>query len=362
MLVSGIRRASIRFEFSPMQEVLRALRVLSAPRPHAEQMDWVRTARRHSTPAMKRSIKRFTGLLHPAPELFPELFPSAHAASFADELRVLADSDAAFEETLVRRAYGKPLLDRAELSTPALRSALLTRALHDAGARDVRALLDDFCALLEAFFTRCLAARWDDFAERARADAAARERLLTRVGVTAALRTLTRQLTARGTTRKASLQFGGEASAHVELTLGAEDTLALTPSYFIWPYATFVVLRTKRLDVRIAYPLASPSTIRPRAGAFDRLANRYAALGDPIRLQLLDLLGSRDLSTRELAGLTSLSEGGVSRHLSILREAELVSSVRDGYFVLYRPTPLARALLIDAHATWPREAASGRAR
>jgi DNA-binding transcriptional ArsR family regulator len=75
------------------------------------------------------------------------------------------------------------------------------------------------------------------------------------------------------------------------------------------------------------------------------LAQRFAALGDPTRLEMLDLLASRERSTRELAGIVGLTEGGASRHLSILRNAGLVTSVRDGYFVLYHRTELAEQIL-----------------
>ena len=66
-----------------------------------------------------------------------------------------------------------------------------------------------------------------------------------------------------------------------------------------------------------------------------RSVKQFAALSDPTRLEMLQLVRRRALSTRELAGFLGISESGASRHLSILRAADLVTTVRDGYFVLY---------------------------
>jgi DNA-binding transcriptional ArsR family regulator len=119
----------------------------------------------------------------------------------------------------------------------------------------------------------------------------------------------------------------------------------LTPSYFIWPEATFLILRGESVDFRIAYPIPSLSSTRRRLEPWDGAAKRFSALADPTRLHMLELLANRNLSTREFAGMLGLSEGGVSRHLSILRDAELVATERDSYFVLYRRTPLASSVL-----------------
>jgi DNA-binding transcriptional ArsR family regulator len=50
-------------------------------------------------------------------------------------------------------------------------------------------------------------------------------------------------------------------------------------------------------------------------------------------------------STTDLARRTGLSAGGVSQHLTALREAGLVSAHRTGRYVLYARTGVAEALL-----------------
>ena len=54
------------------------------------------------------------------------------------------------------------------------------------------------------------------------------------------------------------------------------------------------------------------------------------ALADPIRRDLLRMLGQRDHTAGELAGAFSVSRPAVSRHLRVLREAGLVRDTSNG--------------------------------
>ncbi len=353
MRLTQIRAAAVRFEFSPLQETLRALHVLADPRHHAHQMGWVRGARRRMSRDLTAELRRFRPLLQPAPELFPELLPAQRRRSFAGELALLGRSPARFRVAVVRRMLARPFLTAAEIAAAA-RPAPLARLVSEASARDPAGsaffeafaaseeqLLRELCAFLHAFFERCLAAHWPELERRARDDADARRRLLQRFGVAGMLRTLTRAFTVGGGRRTASIEYAPpgqstsapDAARTIELTPDA--TIALTPSYFIWPHASLIVLRRETLRIGIAYPLPSPSTMWRPGDARERSVKQFAALADPTRLAMLELLRRRDLSTRELAGFLAISESGASRHLSILRDANLVTSVRDGYFVLY---------------------------
>ncbi|MBV8639626.1 MAG: winged helix-turn-helix transcriptional regulator [Candidatus Eremiobacteraeota bacterium] len=343
MVITGIRSTAIDFVFSPLQETLRAIAVFMEPRRHAQQVGWVREARKHASRATKAEIRRVRFLFQPEPELFASLFPSRRATRFDDELALLERNTQDFERSVVRRFYGKRRVRSNEL-TPQVRTSMRRRVLEETGSRSFSHLHREVCSLIANFFDECLSSQWDDFQRLAMADANARRRLLRRDGVAAMLRTLTPQLGVSGMAREANIRFGDPTPADGERAFDDRATLSLSPSYFIWPHATFVVLRGDGLSVRIAYPLASPESVRPHS-LYKRMAQRFAALGDPTRLEMLNLLGSRPRSTRELAGLVSLTEGGASRHLSILRDAGLVTSVRDGYFVLYRRTQMADELL-----------------
>ena len=77
----------------------------------------------------------------------------------------------------------------------------------------------------------------------------------------------------------------------------------------------------------------------------DSLANTLRALADPTRCKILELLQEDSHSVNDLAQHFSMSRPAVSKHLSTLREAELVTSRRQGRQQIYEmdPAPLAQA-------------------
>ena len=68
-----------------------------------------------------------------------------------------------------------------------------------------------------------------------------------------------------------------------------------------------------------------------------------AAIADPIRRRVLELVRDRELPAGQLADHFEVSRPAVSRHLRVLREAGLVRERREGRLRLYRadPEPLA---------------------
>lgn len=69
----------------------------------------------------------------------------------------------------------------------------------------------------------------------------------------------------------------------------------------------------------------------------------YAAVAEPSRRLILDLLREQERSVGELVDRVGLSQPGVSKHLRLLREAGLVEARTAGRQRLYRlrPEPLA---------------------
>ena len=62
----------------------------------------------------------------------------------------------------------------------------------------------------------------------------------------------------------------------------------------------------------------------------------FKALSDPTRRQVLELLKEGPKSARELSEHFNFSKPTMSAHLSVLREAELVSSEKTGKAVIYQ--------------------------
>jgi SAM-dependent methyltransferase len=77
----------------------------------------------------------------------------------------------------------------------------------------------------------------------------------------------------------------------------------------------------------------------------------YRLLGDEARLRLLRVLDKDRFNVKELTGILGLAQSGVSRHLGLLKESELVVEERDGAYSFYRLSP---ALREDAQSPlWP---------
>jgi DNA-binding transcriptional ArsR family regulator len=69
----------------------------------------------------------------------------------------------------------------------------------------------------------------------------------------------------------------------------------------------------------------------------------YEALAEPMRRRILDLLRERPRLVGELAELLEISQPGVSKHLRVLRDVQLVHVRQDAQRRWYelRPEPLA---------------------
>ncbi len=59
------------------------------------------------------------------------------------------------------------------------------------------------------------------------------------------------------------------------------------------------------------------------------------ALSDPIRREILNLLKKGRLSAGEITERFSVTAAAVSRHLSVLKEADLVRDTREGKYIYY---------------------------
>ena len=87
-----------------------------------------------------------------------------------------------------------------------------------------------------------------------------------------------------------------------------------------------------------------------------RAVTAFAALADPSRREILDLLRDGERSVNDLVGRLRLSQPGVSKHLKVLRDAGLVAVRPEGRRRWYglRAQPLAEvdAWLEPYRAYW----------
>lgn len=73
-------------------------------------------------------------------------------------------------------------------------------------------------------------------------------------------------------------------------------------------------------------------------GQLESAAEYLRALGEASRLRLLQIINSGENSVSELAEQSKLSQSNVSRHLSVLTAARIISKRKKGTNVLYRVT------------------------
>ena len=65
------------------------------------------------------------------------------------------------------------------------------------------------------------------------------------------------------------------------------------------------------------------------------LQNTLKALADPIRREILNMLKGGRMAAGEICDMFDVTGASISRHLSVLKEADLVRDKREGQFIYY---------------------------
>jgi len=78
----------------------------------------------------------------------------------------------------------------------------------------------------------------------------------------------------------------------------------------------------------LSHPLPEP--------VVDLVARRFRALGEPLRIRLLEQLMDGEASVQELVAATGAGQQNVSKHLGVLLHAGVVARRKEGTFVYYR--------------------------
>ena len=65
------------------------------------------------------------------------------------------------------------------------------------------------------------------------------------------------------------------------------------------------------------------------------LQNTLRALADPVRREILNLLKNGRMSAGDIAGYFPVTGASVSRHLAVLKEADLIRDTREGKYIFY---------------------------
>ncbi|ANP49501.1 hypothetical protein J2Z21_006052 [Streptomyces griseochromogenes] len=307
-----------RFAVSPLWETQEAVRTLKRPDRQGYHVPWLRRIRAAAagldlTPLWLLMPRRG----HSPDWLGPP--PIGPAATFEEEIAAVrgADPDAAREDTALSLACTPGALEsargRAWLADP----ARMVRELADAMQEAWRVLVEP---------------EWPRLRALLEADVAFHSRRLAEVGLGTLLPELDARLSFNG--RTLTLARHGEYARD----LGGQG-LVLMPSVFSWP------------DVITGFePPWQPTVVYPARG----IAGLWAEPADRTPQALVRLLGpnraavlcalDEPATTTALAHRLRLAPSSVSAHLTVLRDAGLLTARRYGHQVLYERTPLGMAL------------------
>lgn len=68
----------------------------------------------------------------------------------------------------------------------------------------------------------------------------------------------------------------------------------------------------------------------------DIIAERFRALGEPLRIRMLDALRQRERSVSDLVATTGATQANVSKHLTVLHRQGFVTRRKEGNRAFYR--------------------------
>src|SRR3954454_24422230 len=68
----------------------------------------------------------------------------------------------------------------------------------------------------------------------------------------------------------------------------------------------------------------------------DRVAQQFRVLGEPMRLKILQVICAKPLTVNEIVNATGATQSNVSKHLSLLANAGVITRQKDAQFVYYK--------------------------
>jgi DNA-binding transcriptional ArsR family regulator len=338
----------LSFAYSPLVEAVLSLHVLVEPKHHPLQHEFVRRMRRLSPSLRRRIVELAFVYRHTIPD-FVSPSPDAGYGSFDDELGRMQGLD---DETLALELL-RPLYDHGGRRDAALLRDERVRAhvraspapgLAELIFDDPRRLATLLAELLADYWNEAFADEWQVLEPRLAEAVTEAGRTIASNGIYAFLRGLSRRLRID----PAREEFGLDLPHDHRVEVTESNRLVLVPSAFVWPHVQ--VNCDEPWPLSVIYPASFVAAdARPRLPSAD-LVRLLRALGDDTRLRALRLIAERPRSTQELAPLVGISEAGLSKHLRQLAQVGVVTTRREGYYVLYsvdseRVAPLSSALL-----------------
>jgi DNA-binding transcriptional ArsR family regulator len=334
----------VGFAWSPLFESVLSLPVVVEPKRTPLHLPWARRTRELPDDLLAE-IRTLVGAFLP---YFPGIFEVGllgDSPEFADEIeafRSIDDEIVAHELTLGygHTACGFDYGDCSMVDDPAYRASVCDAALDDEVLALVRQAFDDpgalrerYAVMLERYWELAFADEWARIVPRIEAEVTDGARALVIGGITR----LIDELLPEGHWDESvpGVVLGKPYDALVDVA--ERGRLLFVPTVYGWPKVMLELERRWAMALFVPLRHLRQPTVATATDA--EVVSGCRALGDETRLQILRLVADSPRSTKELSSLLSLSDSAISRHLQILDAAHLVSSRRDGYFVLYSLRP-----------------------
>ncbi|WP_203580044.1 ArsR/SmtB family transcription factor [Microbacterium hibisci] len=309
---------AIRFGISPGHELCHAVRALLRPDDYPLQWGWMRATRG----AIARADFEVLALLIREDGYFPDFLtttPTWELTPEAEAERLRDIDDARFEVDMTK------VLVRSEGSR---RDAVQRMLDHPDRAR---AMIAD--AWLSVWQTG-VAPVWSQLERLLRADIAVRSRRIAESGIGAMIQTLHDRVE------------WSDGAVRVTMRIWSEvvdcrgSGLVLVPS--VMGSTGCFVLTEPPAQPTLFYPAQGVTATWARDSA--DVMTALAALLGPARARIL-LEAHEPRTTSQVAGDTGIAVSTASHHLTVLADAGLLASTRQGARVLHRRTPLGEAMV-----------------
>ncbi|EMB55787.1 ArsR/SmtB family transcription factor [Streptococcus mutans] len=335
----------IQFVYSPLNELFRSLHVLLNPRHHGTNIDWVIRIQNKLTKEFYENLHYF--------QLFYELGVSPillcnfryHATTIEEEIQNLKEFLDELSTAQLIEHLEKVISDRESSFIPTLARGLEWK---DFSLNKDNQLLSDLrkdaSSVYQHLFSFVDWYRQEIFDETWKSKDIQRK-LLTEIQHQASF--------LRESGFKAMFNHLQIDRIHwrkdrlviikpfdKEIQLKDSDSIMLLPSYFIWPH---LFVESFNQGIAVTYDITEqPSYYNATP---ENLITIFKALSDPVRLQIMNYVIDKPSTTQSLAQILVMSNSSVSRHLQILKEANLLTTTKAKKFVLYEPTQLITQLM-----------------
>lgn len=309
---------AVRFGISPGHELAHAVRVLLRPAQHPLQWGWLRAVRDR----LPRESFRLLAVVVGDDGYLPDFFTTAPAWDMTPETELSA----------LRSAPLDPL--RVDLGKMVIRSTgARRRALRDMQQQPERAramIADAWSEMWDA----ALAPVWPQLDRLLRADIAVRSRVIATSGIREMAGGLHPKVTWGDGAVRVSLR------RHSEVVDCHGSGLVLVPSVMsTWGC---MVLTEPPAQPTLFYPARGVTAGWSRDAA--EISGALGALVGPARAGIL-LGAGTSRTTSQVAQDAGIAVSTASHHLTVLRDAGLISSERDGARMLHLRTPLGEAMV-----------------